>query len=238
MQDVGGGGTIDTEVVEDSPNAVSGGAVYDALKGLKVGFCSRVITESQTLDLSTLGIRVGDEITVVCVGGGGAGGGSSGGDAGEAGSDGSRGSGGAAGAGYGAGGGGYGGYKSSSNTYGGAGGGGSGYMTKVSITVSELSVAVTVGAAGEASILTAGSGGTTSFGAYLSANGGSGGGKGLSSGSPGSGGAGGNPGSAGETAGGKGGDGYDVGFFDAKVATGETISGAGCVMLFWLGITV
>lgn len=244
LKEVGGGGTIDTEVIESSPNAVSGGAVYAAINGLKVGVKSCIITESQTFDLSTLGIRVGDEITVICIGGGGGGGaeGGAGGAGGAAGTSDDNGSGGAPGAGYGAGGGGGG---SSDLGDGGGGGGGSGYKTKAEITVSDLSVAVTIGAAGTGGSSRGyendgGSGGTTSFGAYLSASGGSGGGKGGSR--AGAGGDGGNPGNSGGTIskygnGGDGGDGYDADFFDAVVATGATISGAGCVMIFWYSIS-
>lgn len=250
LKEVGGDGTIDTEVIESSPNAVSGGAVYAALNGLRVGVKSCIITESQTFDLSTLGIRVGDEITVICIGGGGGGGadGGKGGAGGAAGTSDDNGRGGAPGAGYGAGGGGGG---SSDRGDGGGGGGGSGYKTKALITVSDLSVAVTIGAAGTGGATLGknhdgGSGGTTSFGAYLSASGGSGGGEGGYS--AGAGGDGGNPGNSGGNPdasgvstnygnGGDGGDGYDADFFDAVVATGATISGAGCVMIFWHGIS-
>lgn len=166
-----------------------------------------LITESQTLDLSKYGLRVGDPVNVICIGGGGAGGSDPyklGGAAGKGGSGetwtdgyysyyGNGGGGG--GGGYGGGGGGGTGHQWN---YSGGGGGGGGYLTSKTITLTSTSVAVTIGAAGQPSLgNNGGNGGTTSFGSYLSASGGAGGEKpssGYNTTYPGQGGAGGHKG--------------------------------------------
>lgn len=151
-----------------------------------------IITESQTLDLTQYGLAVGDQINLVVVGGGGGGYGS-GGDAGKGGTAGDVGGGGGAGGGYGAGGGGKG---CPSSLYVGMGGGGSGFLAAATITLNSTSVPITIGAGGKAGA----AGGTTSFGSYLSANGGEPGG------TP-NGGNGGHTGGAGKKGGGGGGGG-------------------------------
>ena len=139
-----------------------------------------IIRDTQTLDLSQYGLKVGDKVNVICIGGGGGGGGRSGYKGGAAGSGGtaSGGGGGGAGGGYGAGGGGAGGADGQSySTYGAGGGGGSGYLNAKTIVLTSTSVAVTIGAAGAGGTAydaVAGSGGTTSFGSFLSAAGGGG----------------------------------------------------------------
>lgn len=165
-----------------------------------------LITETQTLDMSKYGLRVGDQINVICIGGGGAGGSgnySTGGAGGKAGSSASyqppgynyQGhGGGGGGGGYGGGGGGGTGH---SLMYAGSGGGGGGFLSAKTVTLTSTSVAVTIGAAGQPqSGSTGGSGGTTSFGSYLSASGGNGGSSGTYS-RAGSGGSGGHNGGSG-----------------------------------------
>ena len=163
-----------------------------------------LITSTQTLDLTLYGLSVGDQVNVVCIGGGGGGAsgasgytsygkGGAGGKPGDAyGSNSATGcaGGGGAGGGYGAGGGGGAGIGMSSTSGGGGGGGGGGYLTAATITLTDTSVAVTIGAAGTGGkssgtatrCVAGGAGGTTSFGSYLSATGGAGGAAGASSG--------------------------------------------------------
>lgn len=142
-----------------------------------------IITTSQTVDLSQYGLKVGDQINVVVIGGGGGGGGgvkntdvsdtkyTGGGRDNRARAN--------NGCGYGAGGGG-----GAGKTAGG-GGGACGTIAAKTITLTDTSVAVTIGTMGTggyAVIISdgynagdGGNGGTTSFGAYLSAAGGKGG---------------------------------------------------------------
>ena len=172
-----------------------------------------IITSSQTLDLTKYGLSVGDSINVVVIGGGGGGGGTDtsrkGGDAGKAGYSYSTGAGGGGGVGFGAGGGGASGNFSSSTYWSANGGGGSGYLASGTITLTSTSIPVTVGAGGTGAVKSGTygtNGGTTSFGSYLSADGGSGGYSTSSSGSGGDGGAGAHPG-------GKGGKGHMSGSY-------------------------
>lgn len=190
-----------------------------------------LITETQTLDLSKYGLRVGDQINVICIGGGGAGGSDSyslGGAAGKGGTGetvivnnyyyyyGNGGGGG--GGGYGGGGGGGTGHDWSTA---GNGGGGSGYLTSKTITLTSTTVAVTIGAGGEPVLSSnGGNGGTTSFGSYLSASGGAGGGTqgpNYNNANPGVGGTGGH----------KGGRGYGTYNSNVGVAGGYGGGGAG-----------
>ena len=142
-----------------------------------------IITTSQTLDLSQYGLKIGDQINVICIGAGGGGGGgvkdtdvsdtkyTGGGRDNRARAN--------NGCGYGAGGGG-----GAGKTAGG-GGGACGTIAAKTITLTDTSVAVTIGTmgmGGYAVIISSGynagnggNGGTTSFGAYLSAAGGEGG---------------------------------------------------------------
>lgn len=142
-----------------------------------------IITTSQTLDLSQYGLKVGDQINVVVIGGGGGGGGgvkptdvsdpkyTGGGRDNRARAN--------NGCGYGAGGGG-----GAGKTAGG-GGGACGTIAAKTITLTDTSVAVTIGTMGSGGWAVeissgynagnGGNGGTTSFGAYLSAAGGEGG---------------------------------------------------------------
>lgn len=142
-----------------------------------------IITTSQTLDLSQYGLKIGDQINVICIGAGGGGGGgvkntdvsdtkyTGGGRDNRARAN--------NGCGYGAGGGG-----GAGKTAGG-GGGACGTIAAKTITLTDTSVAVTIGTmgtGGHAVIISSGynagdggNGGTTSFGAYLSAAGGKGG---------------------------------------------------------------
>lgn len=151
-----------------------------------------VITESQILDISTLGLDVEDEIVVACVSGGDGGRGTSstyyGGAGGEGGKGSSKGGGGGAGAGYGAGGGGC--ADNSVNSMNSQPGGAGGSCVVQTVTIPSKTIAVTIGAAGERR---GGTGGTTSFGTLVTVDGGGGsaGGKGGSSGSGGGGGGGG-----------------------------------------------
>ena len=149
-----------------------------------------IITESQTLDLTTLDLKLEDEIVVACISGGNGGEGgflSGGGGAGGAGGKGGKaylgGGGGGAGAGYGAGGGGGAGGGYNGTSYSGEGGaGGSCQVKTVKLTSTE--VAITIGAAGTGgkSGKNGGTGGTTSFGTYLSVTGGGGSAGGTSTG--------------------------------------------------------
>ena len=105
-----------------------------------------IITTSQTLDLSQYGLKIGDQINVICIGAGGGGG--------------------------------------AGKTAGG-GGGACGTIAAKTITLTDTSVAVTIGTMGSGGLAVeissgynagdGGNGGTTSFGAYLSAAGGKGG---------------------------------------------------------------
>ena len=132
----------------------------------------KIIETNQTINLATYGLKSGDEITVICVGGG-AGGGAAyrvssnngcGGDAGNGGyagycGNGARtsetaGGGGGAGGGYGAGGGGGGGVTHNNSEYtgtGGCGGGAGEYkMTSHKLNATTVnSIAITIGAAGK-----------------------------------------------------------------------------------------
>lgn len=142
-----------------------------------------IITTSQTLDLSQYGLKIGDQINVICIGAGGGGGGgvkptdvsdpkyTGGGLDNRARAN--------NGCGYGAGGGG-----GAGKTAGG-GGGACGTIAAKTITLTDTSVAVTIGTMGSGGWAVeissgynagnGGNGGTTSFGAYLSAAGGEGG---------------------------------------------------------------
>ena len=142
-----------------------------------------IITTSQTLDLSQYGLKIGDQINVICIGAGGGGGGgvkptdvsdpkyTGGGLDNRARAN--------NGCGYGAGGGG-----GAGKTAGG-GGGACGTIAAKTITLTDTSVAVTIGTMGTGGLAVeissgynagdGGNGGTTSFGAYLSAAGGEGG---------------------------------------------------------------
>lgn len=142
-----------------------------------------IITTSQTIDLSQYGLKVGDQINVVVIGGGGGGGGGvkntdvsdtkykGGGRDNRARAN--------NGCGYGAGGGG-----GAGKTAGG-GGGACGTLAAKTITLTDTSVAVTIGTMGTGGHAVnissgynagdGGNGGTTSFGTYLSAAGGKGG---------------------------------------------------------------
>ena len=142
-----------------------------------------IITTSQTLDLSQYGLKIGDQINVICIGAGGGGGGgvkptdvsdpkyTGGGLDNRARAN--------NGCGYGAGGGG-----GAGKTAGG-GGGACGTIAAKTITLTDTSVAVTIGTRGSGGLAVelssgynagnGGNGGTTSFGAYLSAAGGEGG---------------------------------------------------------------
>ena len=142
-----------------------------------------IITTSQTLDLSQYGLKIGDQINVICIGAGGGGGGgvkptdvsdpkyTGGGLDNRARAN--------NGCGYGAGGGG-----GAGKTAGG-GGGACGTIAAKTITLTDTSVAVTIGTMGSGGLAVeissgynagnGGNGGTTSFGAYLSAAGGEGG---------------------------------------------------------------
>lgn len=142
-----------------------------------------IITTSQTLDLSQYGLKIGDQINVICIGAGGGGGGgvkdtdvsdtkyTGGGRDNRARAN--------NGCGYGAGGGG-----GAGKTAGG-GGGACGTIAAKTITLTDTSVAVTIGTMGSGGLAVeissgynagdGGNGGTTSFGAYLSAAGGKGG---------------------------------------------------------------
>jgi hypothetical protein len=227
---------------------------------LKEGLCMNtllrgpiLITESQTLDLSKFGIKIGDHINVICVGGGGGGG------TNYATSDPYNGK---VNYGYGAGVSGAdldatGGYY-----YPNAGGGGSGFVSYKTITVDTLSVDITIGQVGangtkSTNVTTAsGKAGTaTSFGSYLSAAGGNGG-KSLNDSSStsgywsmagGTGGTGGNNGSGGDSSSHSSSSGYKLGKGGAGglgfvpkgpflIGTGENSgirSGSGCVMIWY-----
>lgn len=144
----------------------------------------KVIETNQTINLATYGLKSGDEITVICVGGGAGGtfGGGNNGNSSNGGAGGNPGnsqdglSGGGAGAGYGAGGGGGSTNKTSDGVYGYGGGAGQYKMTSHKLNATTVnSIAVTIGAAGlggNANSKPGKNGGVTSFGAILSANGG------------------------------------------------------------------
>lgn len=160
-----------------------------------------VITETQVLDMTQYGLKVGDQINLVVIGGGGGGGygyyydsdsENPGGDAGQGGFApyaNYPGGGGGAGGGYGAGGGGGGGDSSSDYSPSGGGGGGGGYLSAGTVTLTETSVAVTIGAGGNGAKgiqpnFNASAGGTTSFGTLLSAAGGAAGENGANGNAP------------------------------------------------------
>lgn len=147
-----------------------------------------IITTSQTVDLSQYGLKIGDQINVVCIGAGGGGGGGIGGTSNASTGGGSNNRTRANnGRGYGAGGGGgTAGKISSSSGAAGGGGGACGAIAGKTITLTGTSVAITIGTMGTggthgvsgssgSSGGNGGNGGTTSFGAYLSAAGGKGG---------------------------------------------------------------
>ena len=145
-----------------------------------------IIDTTQTLDLTKYGLKVGDQVNVVCVGGGCGGYGDTYGMGGNAGKGGGTfggyvgygTGGGGGGGGYGGGGGGAGGSCYSSPGVGGQGGA-SGYATSGTVTLTSTTVAITIGAGGQGGMNGSNSstapkaGGTTSFGSYLSAAGGS-----------------------------------------------------------------
>lgn len=203
-----------------------------------------LITESQTLDLSKYGIKVGDPLNVICIGGGGGGGtsrdsrgtGGSGGQDGVTASEAYGGKPGIGGRGYGAGGGGGAGYDDSD--YGG-GGGGSGYVAMKTIVLNTTtSVSITIGAGGASDS----NGGTTSFGSYLSATGGYKGGKPYQPNGltwyDGKGGNGGNKGESGKNDidGGNGADGFIItGIYKAETSTQylSNNNGNGCVAIWY-----
>lgn len=199
-----------------------------------------LITTTQTLDLSKYGIQVGDPLNVICIGGGGGGGhnedSSHGGAAGQNGTTPSAAYGGIpgiGGKGYGAGGGGGAGYDSLAG-----GGGGSGYIAMKTILLKSTSVSITIGAGGAANT----NGGNTSFGNYLTANGGKKGGNlyspnGLTN-YAGKGGNGGNIGSSGSGEnGGDGADGFVItGTFGSVETCTQYLSnnnGNGCVAIWY-----
>lgn len=147
-----------------------------------------IITTSQTLDLSQYGLKIGDQINVICIGAGGGGGGGVNGMLDSASADytgGGKNNRTKAnnGRGYGSGGGGaVGAYQNGP----GGGGGACGEIAVKTITLTSLVVVVTIGTMGTggtpgetgdngSSAGNGGNGGTTSFGAYLSATGGKGG---------------------------------------------------------------
>lgn len=143
---------------------------------------------------SDFGIRAGQRIGIICVGGGGAGGGvkthytqtnvAKGGDAGKAG----QGNGGGGGIGYGAGGGGASGSSDAYNGFDsvvvystvGEGGGGGGYVADgtllITTAIVNTPISVAVGKGGEGGYGIGADGNPTSFGSYITANGGVGGG--------------------------------------------------------------
>lgn len=185
-------------------------AVANAGGGNEAAFGTRgpvIIQTTQTLDLSQYGLKVGDKVNVICIGGGGGGGaggtsanGSAGGAGGKRGG-GNYGGGGGGGA-YGAGGGGGTGSKGATSG-GGGGGGGAGYVSAKTVTLTSTSIAITVGAAGTGGTsytARGGTGGTSSFGSLVSAAGGVGGNGGKYSGNYGGGGAGGHNGGKGDKA--------------------------------------
>ena len=138
------------------------------------------ITENKILNISDLGLKVGDNVIVYCVGAGGGGGGLynspsyQGGDAGYYNPSGTLG-----------------GNKAISFKGGFGAGGGGGYFSSISMrshpgglgdievgifTLEEQEIPVTIGERGVGGINVSGSnGGSTSFGSYLTANGGKGG---------------------------------------------------------------
>lgn len=150
--------------------------------------------KTYSIKLSDYGIRAGMRVGIICIGGGGAGGGVkqrySGGNVakgGDAGKKGGGSGGGGAGYGYGAGGGGasgltdyMNGFDSSVQTANvGEGGGGSGYLESDVITVTDAiaaaTIVVSVGKGGTGGYTTGADGNPTSFGTYVTANGGVGG---------------------------------------------------------------
>lgn len=181
-----------------------------------------IITESCTFDLTTLGLKIGDIINVICIGGGG-------------GTDYDMWS-------QGFGGGACGKIHSSGARYCGPGAG-SGYVAKGTFQITgSTSVTVTIGSAGTSTATTSvvgGTGGTTSFGSYLSAAGGAGAkGSGSSDSENSSPGIGGNNGSYGGSSyvNAAGGLGFvNDGIFSVKTADGSGIqtNGKGVVFLWW-----
>lgn len=205
--------TKTSELTNDSGFATTtyvDNAVANAGGGNEAAFGTRgpvIIQTTQALDLSQYGLKVGDKVNVICIGGGGGGGaggtsanGSAGGAGGKRGG-GNYGGGGGGGA-YGAGGGGGTGSKGATSG-GGGGGGGAGYVSAKTVTLTSTSIAITVGAAGTGGTsytARGGTGGTSSFGSLVSAAGGVGGNGGKYSGNYGGGGAGGHNGGKGDKA--------------------------------------
>lgn len=180
--------------------------------------------ESGTFNPATYNLAVGDQIQVICIGGGAggyngtaAGGSSRGGD-------------------YGCGGNGAAAYSRDDDKdvwyYGATGGGGSGYLTKKLVTLDSTSyIPITIGAGGGRSS----NGGTTSFGEHLIAEGGKTGtnndghGHGMSSDvTNGTGGAGGHPGS-----GRYGGAGWTVKSYIVQDTSGSLNKGSGAVFIWY-----
>jgi hypothetical protein len=197
-----------------------------------------IFTESQTIDLSKWGIKVGDPINVICIGGGGGGGTASeaGGSAGGSGGGKYYGSG---GIGYGAGAGGGSGTNSSSEK--GGGGGGAGFVVMKTIFVDNTTVSIVIGAGGAADT----DGGNTSFGNYITANGGKKGGKPYKSSLTyysGEGGDGSNKGHSGSLPegssyyhGGKGADGFDISKYFGLESPSQfnKRNGKGCIVIWY-----
>lgn len=196
-----------------------------------------VITASTTFDATQYGLKPGDKLNVVCIGGGG-GGGRGGYDAEDeyaypgnpAGQNGGYGSGGKGGQGQAH-------YSTGHLNQSGGGGGGSGYFVSKTITLNSNTVAVTIGTHGSSDQ----NGGATSFGSYLTAPGGAKGSPGAEDNfRGGAGGAGGFPGetggvSSGSTAGagGAGGVGVTVTAFPDITAKPSPTLGADGAVLIW-----
>lgn len=211
------------------------GTVIEVSGGNEAAFGTRgpiIITESTTFNIADYGLKIGDKVNVICIGGGGGAGGSC-----TSAGVGSTGNSGGKKKGYGSGG------DALKSNYSG-GGGGSGFFTQATVTLDAQSIAVTIGRAGYGGSGQmsgkGGNGGTTSFGSLLSASGGNGGGDGWYStsmymGGQGSAGGGGNSGTAGtSSAGGIGGEGYV--FTDnmvVKTATENATLSSGGACIIW-----
>lgn len=201
---------LDQQVKSALPAFSNGPLLYDA---------------NGTFNPTTYNLKAGDQIQVICIGGGAGGknGTAAGNNTNKVGD-------------YGCGGNG----SSSSSRekdedldayyWGASGGGGSGYLTKKLVTLdSTASISVTIGAGGKASS----SGGTTSFGGYLTAEGGrtgtsGGSGYSWSDATTGSGGAGGHPGS-----GQSGGAGWTVKSYIIQDTSGSLGKGSGAVFIWY-----
>jgi hypothetical protein len=193
-----------------------------------------IFTESGTFNIADYGLKIGDKVNVICVGGGGAGCGAAdyasgsyitystyyyGGDAGTNGGYGSGGNGASCSS------------NGNSTTSGVCGsGGGSGYVTQDTVVINTNLITVTIGAGGKGknTVSTANSGGSTSFGTLLTADGGRGG-------SLDTGGAGGNKGSAaGSRTGGAGGAGFNItGTFCISTQESPNIQGDGVCFIWY-----